>query len=108
MVVIEKLENHQINYQKMNKKFMLWYDDLEEAGVTDVLVAFSEEGDIVGFQSVNSDNRCVAIEVISEFQNQGIGTALIGHSGCYLPERNENGEFWEKMKVRYSEEYSLS
>ena len=99
MFTVEKLESYQINYLAMNKKFMLWYDELEEAGVEEIFVAYSEEGNIIGFQSVSFDNKCVAIEVIPEYQNKGVALALLDFSGCSTPERNENESFWKKISI---------
>ena len=99
MFIVEKLEGYQINYLEMNKKFILWYDDLEEAGITEVFVAFSEDQEIIGFQSINADNQCVAIEVIPEYQNKGVALALIDFSKCSTPERNENESFWKKISI---------
>jgi hypothetical protein len=84
---------------EMFEAFSLWYEDLEEAGVENLYVAY--DGDkIIGFQTVNADNRCVAIESIE--QVKGIGSALVEASGCYKPEKNECPEFWEKMAEIYN------
>ena len=78
--------------------FALWYEELEEAGVQSLFVAY--DGDkIVGFQTINADNRCIAIEALET--GRGIGTALVEVSGCYKPERNECPEFWAKMAERF-------
>jgi len=79
--------------EELNNWSMLWYEDLEEAGVSSLVLAWDGD-DIVGFQSINSDNRCVAIEVKDSHQGQGISRLMIEESGCYKPERNENPEFW--------------
>ncbi len=73
--------------------FSLWWDDLDEAGVNSAYVAYLD-GELVGFQTVNADGRCVAIEVLDEYQGKGVARALIEESGCYRPERNENPDFW--------------
>ena len=74
--------------------FALWYEDLEEAGVESLYVAY--DGDkIVGFQTVNADNRCIALEALEA--GKSIGFALVEASGCYKPEKNENQEFWARM-----------
>jgi len=84
---------------EMFESFSLWYEELEEAGVKNLYVAY--DGDkIVGFQTVNADNRCIAIESID--QGKGIGSALVAESGCYKPEKNECPEFWEKMMEIYN------
>ena len=82
---------------EMFESFSLWYDDLEEAGVQLLYVAYNGDK-IIGFQTVNGDNRCVAIESIE--QGKGIGFALVAASGCYKPEKNECPEFWAKMAER--------
>lgn len=83
---------------EMFEGFSLWYEDLEEAEVESLYVAY--DGDkIIGFQTVNADNRCIAIEAVR--QGKGIGTALVEASSCYKPERNEAPEFWEKMNEIY-------
>ena len=80
---------------------MLWYEDLEEAGIVSVVLAW-DGNDIVAFQSINCDNRCVAIEVKDSHQGQGISRLLIEESGCYKPERNENPSFWEHVAEVYA------
>jgi GNAT superfamily N-acetyltransferase len=79
----------------------LWWGDFEEAGVSRCYFAF--EGDeVVGFQTVNGDGLCVAIEVKSAYQGQGIARSLVEESGCYKPERNECPEFWDNLEVLYA------
>lgn len=79
------------------KSYGLWYGDLEEAGIDRVYFAFDDD-EVVGFQTINSDGFCVAIETFESHQGRGIARALIEESGCYRPERNENREFWLKME----------
>lgn len=74
----------------------LWWSDFEEAQITSCYIAFDGD-EPVGFQTVNNDNRCVAIEVKSDYQNKGIALLLIGESFCIRPDRNENEEFWAKI-----------
>jgi GNAT superfamily N-acetyltransferase len=71
----------------------LWYDDLEEAGVEKVFLAW-DGNEIIGFQTVNESRETVAIEIHDSYKGQGISFQLIEESGSYLPERNENPEFW--------------
>ena len=71
----------------------LWYSDLEEARVSSVVIAWDGD-DVVGFQSINGDGLCVAIEVKDTHQGQGISRLMIEESGCTRPERNENPDFW--------------
>jgi hypothetical protein len=74
----------------------LWYEDLEEAGVYSLIVAWDGD-DVIGFQTINDCNECVAIEVKDSHLGQGISRLLIEESGCSKPERNENPEFWEAV-----------
>jgi hypothetical protein len=74
----------------------LWYEDLEEAGAEKVFFAFDGD-DIVGFQTINIDNRCIAIEVKDDYMGKGIARSLVEESGCNRPERNENPEFWQAV-----------
>lgn len=71
----------------------LWYSDLEEAGVSSVVIAWDGD-DAIGYQTISGDGLCVAIEVRNTHQGQGISRLLIDESGCTRPERNENPEFW--------------
>jgi GNAT superfamily N-acetyltransferase len=82
--------------QDIYPDFFLWYEDFEEAGIEWVAVAI-EDGEVIGFQSINGDGRCVAIEVLPEYQGQGVATALVEYTGCTKPEQNENPEFWGKF-----------
>lgn len=78
----------------------LWWGDFEEAGIERCYVAF--DGDVpVGFQTVDGDGLCTAIEVHPDYQGKGVALALIEESGCYRPDRNENPRFWEKMEEKY-------
>lgn len=77
----------------------LWWSDLEEAGIESVF--FALDGDrVIGFQTLNIDGKCVAIEVDAEYQGRGVATALVEFSGGYRPESNENPEFWEAIKSK--------
>jgi GNAT superfamily N-acetyltransferase len=77
-------------------RFSLWYEDLEEALVIKTILAW-DGGQIVGFQTINSENLCVAIEVADEYLGQGIARLMIEESGCYQPENNSFPEFWEAV-----------
>ncbi len=81
-------------------EFSLWWGDFEGAGIDCCYIAI-EDGSPIGFQSVNGDGRCVAIEVIDEFKGKGVSTKLIDKSGSWKPEQNEFPEFWDKMKDIY-------
>ena len=59
-----RAEQYQVCDTAMHKDFELWWSDFEEAGVSDLYLAESEEGEIVGFQTVNADGQTVAIEVL--------------------------------------------
>jgi GNAT superfamily N-acetyltransferase len=78
----------------------LWWGDFEEAGIERCYVAFDGD-EPVGFQSVNGDGLCVAIEVKEEYQGKGVASALIEESGAYRPDRDENPEFWEAMSDKF-------
>ena len=80
--------------------FDLWYDDLEEAGVSSIVIA-SDGEKIVGFQTINNDGRTIAIETLELYRGQGIGFLMILESGSYKPERNENRDFWEHVAELY-------
>jgi GNAT superfamily N-acetyltransferase len=71
----------------------LWFDDCDQAGVEKVYLAW-DDNDIVAFQTVNSSNETVAIEVKESYKGKGISFQLVEESGSYYPERNENPEFW--------------
>lgn len=74
----------------------LWWSDFEEAGIETCYIAWV--GDVaVGYQTVDIDGLCVAIEVREEFQSQGIGSQLVNESGCSTPRENECPEFWSNF-----------
>ena len=78
----------------------LWWGDFEEANINACYVAF--DGDRpVGFQTVNTDGLCTAIEVHPDYQGQGIASALVEESGCWQPDRNENKEFWATIEEKF-------
>lgn len=80
----------------------LWFDDFEEAGIERCYFAFRGD-EVVGFQTVDCDGKCTAIEVKSEWQGRGVSSALIEESGCYRPDRNENPEFWAAMEEKFGD-----
>ena len=93
-ITVERYEEYQIG--NLCEDFSLWSpESFEDSGVEDCYLAVAEDGEIVGFQTVNLDGECVAIEIKEEFQGQGIARSLIEESGCYRPERDENPSFWE-------------
>jgi GNAT superfamily N-acetyltransferase len=78
----------------------LWWADFDEAGINICYVAL--QGDRpVGFQTINHDGFCIAIEVDAEFQGKGIASMLVEESGCWRPDRNENPGFWTAMKEKF-------
>lgn len=78
----------------------LWWGDFDEAGIERCYIAF--DGDTpVGFQTINSDGYCVAIEVKADYQGRGIASSLVEESGCYRPDRDENPEFWAAMEEKH-------
>ena len=80
----------------------LWFDEWEQSGVETIYLAW-DDNDIVGFQTVNSDNQTIAIEIKESHKGQGISRLLIEESGSYLPERNENPTFWGWALKEYGE-----
>ena len=75
----------------------LWWNDFEEAGISKCYFAFDEDL-VVGFQTVNHDGLCVAIETHPEYRNQGIASQMVKESNSIRPERNENPEFWDAIE----------
>ncbi len=84
----------------------LWYgntiEDMEDAGIERIYVAYDDDANIIGFQTISIDGLCVAIEVHPDWRCKGVATAIIDESYCYRPERNENEPFWEKMEEIYA------
>jgi GNAT superfamily N-acetyltransferase len=78
----------------------LWFGDFEVSGVDRCYFAFDGD-DVVGFQTVDGDGKCTAIEVKADWQGRGVSSALIEESGCYRPDRNENPEFWAAMEEKF-------
>ena len=72
----------------------LWWSNFEEAGIEQCFIAWDGD-EVVGYQTVDSDGLCVAIE--AKYPGNGIGSALIEESGCTEPRENECPEFWEKI-----------
>lgn len=97
MAYVQELEQYEVNDFVFNQRFQLWWSDFEEAGVDRLFVAFDDEDDVIGFQTINRDGLCVAIEVIESAKGQGVGRLLVEESNCWRPEQNECPEFWAKM-----------
>lgn len=83
-------------------KFSLMYEHyIEQDEIEHYFIAFSDDGDVVGFMGVGYCGRTVLIEVLA--QGRGIGSKLIKfavQSGCvraWQPRQNGCEEFWEKM-----------
>lgn len=98
---VYEAEQYQVNDTAMHQDFDLWWSDFEEAGIDRLFLAESEEGEVVGFQTISNDGLCIAIEVMPNHQGNGVGRMLIAESGCWRPERNECPEFWEKMAKEF-------
>ena len=81
----------------------LWWGDFEEAAIQDCYVVLDNDNP-VGFQTINTDGFCTAIEIHPEYQGRGLASALIEESGCWCPDRNENPEFWAAIASKYCEE----
>lgn len=81
----------------------LWYENLAEAGVETVFVAFDSDeiktAQILGWQTVSRTLKCVAIESYAK----GVGSELVEASGCWQPEADECPAFWAKMADRFGE-----
>lgn len=98
MLKIIEVEAREIEESQMAWSCGLWYGDFEEAGITRCLVLVDESNNLpVGFQSINIDGQTVAIEIKAEYQGKGLAKMLIGESGSYKPERNENKAFWDSV-----------
>jgi GNAT superfamily N-acetyltransferase len=86
----------------------LWFPDFEESNAERCYLVFdesenSEDQDFpVGFQTINGDGNCVAIEVHPDHQGKGLALRLIEESGCYEPDRDENPEFWATVKEKFN------
>ena len=98
---VEHLEQCQVNDSAFHRLFDLWWSDFQEAGIDSLYVAFSDEDEVIGFQTVNEDGLCIAIEVIKSAQGQGVGRELVKESGCWKPDDNQAPEFWEKMSEEF-------
>lgn len=94
-----ELEIYEYNQDEIDETWFewscgLWWSDFEEARIERCYIAWKGD-EVVGFQTVNFDGSCVAIE--SRYPGQGIGKALVEESGCWKPDRNECPEFWAKI-----------
>jgi GNAT superfamily N-acetyltransferase len=84
--------------------FDLWWDDWDETNIARCWLAVDESREdmpIVGFLTRDRDFLCVAIEVKSEYQGQGIGLALCEESATYQPACNENPGFWQRVEQEF-------
>jgi len=60
----------------------------------DYFVAFNDEDEVVGFLACSGSGRTVVTQVSDEYQNQGIGKALVksaieaGNEQAYLPRQS--------------------
>lgn len=100
-IKVECCEEHEVNHFAFNQMFDLWWSDFSEAGVEDCYVAFDEEGDVLGFQTINNDGLCIAIEVRPSYQGIGVASTLVEESGCWRPEQDENPDFWVAMQEKF-------
>lgn len=99
-IEIHEIEQDSEVATQINSWSALWWPDFEEAGIDRCYVAF--DGDFsIGFQTVDRDGLCTAIEVHPKYQGQGIATALVEESNCWKPDRNENPEFWAAMEEKF-------
>lgn len=102
MLEIYTLSANSENFDKYSEQINewsngLWFPDFEEAGIADCYLVFDESEDAdfcIGYQTVNVDGLCVAIEVNENHQGRGIARMLIEESGSYQPEDDQNPEFW--------------
>lgn len=95
-----EIENFETFVSQIYKWSSLWWGDFEEACIDRCYIAFDGD-DAIGFQTVDRDGLCVAIEVKAEYQGKGIASMLVEESGCWKPDRNECPEFWESMKKKF-------
>lgn len=106
MNVVTQIEVYEIDqdseYAEQIDKWScgLWWSDFEEADIKACYIAVKRDRP-VGFQTVNSDGLCIAIEVDPQYQGQGIASQLIKESGCWRPDRNENPEFWSAIQENF-------
>ena len=98
---VEQLDQDQIDNEEFDKMFVLWWSDFEEAGIEALFVAFDDNDSPIGFQTVDRDGLCVAIEVSEKYQGKGIARMLVEESGCWRPADNQCPDFWEKMAEEF-------
>lgn len=98
---IYEAEQYQVSDPAMHRSFDLWWSDFEEAGVDRLWLAEDNDGDVVGFMTVDCDGLCIAIEVVESAQGKGVARALVEESGCWRPADDQNPEFWEKMADKF-------
>lgn len=96
---IHKLEEHQINSWAMAREFDLYLpESWEGMGVSDGYFLFDESHEVIGFLLVSLDSQAVAIEIKEAYRRQGLATALLRAANCDRPERDENPEFWGRVR----------
>jgi GNAT superfamily N-acetyltransferase len=98
---VSDIENPESYFQQVEPWSDLWWADFEEAGVVKCYLAFDDTDKVVGFQTTNADNLCVAIEVHPDFRGKGIAAAIIDESNCYRAEDNRSPIFWSEMESRH-------
>jgi GNAT superfamily N-acetyltransferase len=104
-ISIAEYERHQVlRWQDELSQFPLWWHDWEEADIDRCWLAVDESKGslpIVGFLTRDRDSLCVAIEVLPDYQSQGIGIALCEESATYRPRSNDNPEFWLRVEQEF-------
>lgn len=101
--IVEVTNPYQFNNDSIERWSQLWTRDFDDAGIESCFLAVVD-GEIVGFQTINIDNQTIAIEVMDDYQGNGIAFKLISESGSSQPEYDSNPEFWSKVTKAFGNE----
>ena len=71
-------------------------NEQEWGKAVEVGVAY-DDGDIVGVILTDGYEVCYIIQVLDDYQRQGIGSQLVKATKAYCPKQNGNGGFWGKF-----------
>jgi len=98
---VVEYQQRSFSHTAMARDFDLWWHDFEEAGIERVFCAETEEGEVIGFLTVDIDGRAIAIEVMEDYRRQGVAQSMLMEAGVTEPVRDECPEFWDAMRKEF-------
>ena len=103
MIAIEVFDRQWLDkndYAATDEIFALFnlVNEQEWARTVEVGVAY-DDGDIVGVILTDGYEVCYIIQVLDDYQRQGIGSRLVEATKAYCPKQNGAPDFWETFET---------